>query len=354
MSDSILFISSVNINLPGNQLQGTLPSELARLTRLDRLQLTGNDIGGSIPPELFSVVTLNLVGLGRNDLSGTIPEEIGNLLEMTTFGIESNNIGGTIPSSIQSCQALRFVSVNNNMLTGPIPPELGSLTGLELLLVHNNNLQGEVPEPVCDLATNFLLEDFYTDCAVECSCCEECNGVPTTPSPTISSEPSSPPMPSSAPTTDEPSSTPTATVTEAPSMMPTIQPIVPTTPQPTRCENFIEVDGCVDELTQFITVNFANCEPEEDDWVAIYPADRNPQDLGDPILWAWTCGDQSCRGEEREGTVIFQREFFDFNGPYEWPLSRREDYIVHILRRNRGGPYSSFADANLNVRRSCN
>jgi len=61
------------INLPNNNLIGTLPVELGDLKDMNILDLSNNAITGSIPPELGASEDINFLYLQNNDLSGDIP-----------------------------------------------------------------------------------------------------------------------------------------------------------------------------------------------------------------------------------------------------------------------------------------
>ena len=96
--------------MPSNNLYGSLPTQLGRLTLLgtpttsilldfvavirlstrltfyllvflsiERLQFRGNMLDGAVPTELGRLMNLFVLGLGRNELHGTIPSELANM-----------------------------------------------------------------------------------------------------------------------------------------------------------------------------------------------------------------------------------------------------------------------------------
>ena len=60
----------------GNNLVGTIPSELGNLSNLTELSLTYNQLSGSIPPELGNLSNLTELVLDSNQLSGVIPRAL--------------------------------------------------------------------------------------------------------------------------------------------------------------------------------------------------------------------------------------------------------------------------------------
>jgi len=75
--------------------------------------------------------------LGNNELTGTIPPEIGKLSRLTTLSLYGNKLTGTIPPEIGKLSRLTTLYLSENELTGTIPPKLTNLTSLK---VDNNHL----------------------------------------------------------------------------------------------------------------------------------------------------------------------------------------------------------------------
>lgn len=118
------------------------------------LQLSGNNLEGTLPSEIKFLKRLEKLDLGNNILTGTIPSEISQLSEMI------------------------YLSLNTNDFTGTIPDGIGQMKNAEEMLLQFNSLAGEVPESICDLKENKLY-NLWTDCAsivppLYCSCCSIC------------------------------------------------------------------------------------------------------------------------------------------------------------------------------------
>ena len=108
-----------NITLVEKGLTGTVPSQLAQLSNLEKLALSSNALTGEIPSGLGSLSNLEILWLSHNQLTGNVPSELGNL------------------------SALEKLTLSNKLLTGAIPTELGELTDtLTELRMANNAFTG--------------------------------------------------------------------------------------------------------------------------------------------------------------------------------------------------------------------
>ena len=143
------------LELPGNNLRGTVPALLATLTELRYLDLSGNQLRGAIPPELGDLSPLGVVSLdlSANQLTGTIPAELGDLSSLNVLHLNDNQLTGEIPAELGDLGSLTELSLRNNRLNGAIPLELGSLTLLLKLDLGGNQLTGEVPAELGDLSS---------------------------------------------------------------------------------------------------------------------------------------------------------------------------------------------------------
>ncbi len=129
----------------GNRLSGDIPSELGSLTNLTWLDLGSNQLSGVIPPKLGSLTNLERLDLRNNQLSGMIPPKLGSLTNLERLDLRNNRLTGEIPSELGSLIKLQFLNLGNNRLTGEIPPELGNLPKLERLLVDENSISSITP-----------------------------------------------------------------------------------------------------------------------------------------------------------------------------------------------------------------
>jgi len=82
--------------LNNNQLSGTLPSFTS--PNLLYIDIAGNKIAGSIPSELFLLPSLNYMYLSNNTLSGTIPSSFGESVSLIAIWLDGNKLNGTVPA----------------------------------------------------------------------------------------------------------------------------------------------------------------------------------------------------------------------------------------------------------------
>ncbi len=140
-----------SIEITANNLSGSIPLELARLSRLQTLNLQFNALGGSIPPELGELTHLTSINLRFNSLLGSIPEELGDLTDLTHLDLSYNRLSGAIPPELGNLQNLGTLELTGNLLTGTIPPEIANLSDLEILSLGQNQLQGQIPPELGEL-----------------------------------------------------------------------------------------------------------------------------------------------------------------------------------------------------------
>ena len=119
--------------------------------RVTLLWLPGNNLTGRLPPELADLTNLDFLGLRNNNLTGIIPAELGDMTNLGRLSLFGNDLTGPIPAELGKLANLRDLSLFDNDLTGPIPAELGRLTNLGRLLLNSNNLTGPLPASLTNL-----------------------------------------------------------------------------------------------------------------------------------------------------------------------------------------------------------
>lgn len=140
--------SVTSIDLMEAGLSGTLPSELAHLKHLHRMNINHNKLHGTIPTEYGNFEHLRFMDLGENDLTGIIPHQLGALAPtMQELWLEKNQFEGPLDYALMQLTNCRFMDLSENKLTGTMPPEIGHLTSLGSLFLEDNQFTGTiVPE----------------------------------------------------------------------------------------------------------------------------------------------------------------------------------------------------------------
>ncbi|KAL5805104.1 hypothetical protein ACOSQ3_031904 [Xanthoceras sorbifolium] len=133
------------IDLAINSLSGTIPSQIACLSKLVYLDLQNNQFSREIPPQIGLLTNLQVLHLVKNQLSGSIPHEIGSLRSLSDLALYENHLHGPIPASLSNLNNLALLYLHNNSLLGSIPPELGNLENLVELDMATNKLIGPIP-----------------------------------------------------------------------------------------------------------------------------------------------------------------------------------------------------------------
>lgn len=159
------------LQLSGNNLNGTIPPELGDLSNLELLLLANNQLSDSIPPELGNLGSLLILDISGNQLSGSIPVELGNLPALYYFYASYNQLTGSIPDELNNVleiidltenqltgaipttlnSNLRYLQLGFNQLTGAIPSEFGNMTNILTINLENNQLSGNIPSTLGNL-----------------------------------------------------------------------------------------------------------------------------------------------------------------------------------------------------------
>jgi hypothetical protein len=151
--------------LPGNNLVGTLPSELGNLdsSAFNLLDLSSNQLTATIPNELQNLNGLLELNLSHNQLGSDdtgIPSGLWSLPSLTMLDLSDNQLTLGIPPGAHFCGSLQTLNLGNNLLTGPIPPDLGTpggLISLTTLNLSNNKLHWTIPANLGNVTTlNYL------------------------------------------------------------------------------------------------------------------------------------------------------------------------------------------------------
>ncbi|CAN1169373.1 Receptor-like protein EIX2 [Linum perenne] len=148
-----------NLHLSENNLNGTIPSSICKMTDLQVLSLRNNHLSGELLDCWEELSALWVVDVSNNDLSGKIPTSMGLLGMLGMLLLSENNLVGEIPSSLQNLSALTSIDLGENQLSGEIPRWIGEkLSATFILRLRSNKFHGQVPEALCNLQLLHFLD----------------------------------------------------------------------------------------------------------------------------------------------------------------------------------------------------
>ncbi|KAK1271215.1 putative inactive leucine-rich repeat receptor-like protein kinase [Acorus gramineus] len=144
----------VSLSLSSKNLSGYLPSEIAGLSFLRRLNLHDNLISGSLPPDLFrSDASLRSVFLHGNNISGDLPPTLCDAPRLQNLDLSRNSLSGALDGEVlRQCRQIQRLVLAGNRFSGKIPSGIWSaMTDLVQLDLSSNNLDGPIPPDLGDL-----------------------------------------------------------------------------------------------------------------------------------------------------------------------------------------------------------
>ncbi|XP_078177081.1 uncharacterized protein LOC144571606 [Carex rostrata] len=142
-----------SLYLYSNELTGISFTGPIRCLGLSELDLSENKLTGSIPDRFGVFKNLSILFLYYNFLSGEIPTSIGFLPKLIDIRLFNNNLTGVLPESLGNYSRLWNLEVFDNRLSGQLPPHLCSGNTLESISMSNNNFTGEIPASLADCYT---------------------------------------------------------------------------------------------------------------------------------------------------------------------------------------------------------
>jgi Leucine-rich repeat (LRR) protein len=118
---------------------------------------------GSLPPDIALLSRLKSIQGTNSNLNGVLPTELGLLQDLQTLSLKKHWIQGPVPSELGRCSSLLFLDLTSNFLGFQLPTELGLLTNLQSLVAPKNFFVGTLLETLpeslksLDLSHNLFL-----------------------------------------------------------------------------------------------------------------------------------------------------------------------------------------------------
>jgi hypothetical protein len=133
------------LDLRGNNLVGTLDSQIWELTEMEELDLSDNNVVIDSFEGIGSAVQLTTLKLSNNQVQSL--DGIQSATSLINFHCTSCEIYGPFPDEFFSLSNLRQLYLNYNHISGPIAG-LGLLSQLEEIYLFSNELSGVLPSPL--------------------------------------------------------------------------------------------------------------------------------------------------------------------------------------------------------------
>jgi len=129
-----------------NQMNGTFPSHFKKLENLHALDISQNDMHGFVTEEIHALTNLRTLDMSNNQLSGSFPA-IHASTSMTNIFLQNNQFKGTIPSGkLRDFGRLEILRLDNNTFTGIFPKQsIERLGRIEYIDFSHNDLTGSIP-----------------------------------------------------------------------------------------------------------------------------------------------------------------------------------------------------------------
>ena len=132
-----------------------LPTEIVRLTNLQRLDLSFNKLD-ELPVEIGGLTKLQDLYINNNQLT-KLPREIGELTNLRNLNLSQNKLSA-LPKEIGKLTNLRNLNLGQNKLSA-LPREIGKLTNLKVMKLYNNQLD-ELPMEIGGITNLQMLSIF--------------------------------------------------------------------------------------------------------------------------------------------------------------------------------------------------
>ncbi|CAL5354631.1 unnamed protein product [Camellia sinensis] len=135
------------IQIGHQNLQGSLPSSINKLTALLRFEVMSNQLTGSLP-SFAGLNSLQFLLLNDNNFSSIPSDFLSGLTSLQAVFLDQNPfLAWQIPVTFQDASSLQVFSAVSANITGKIPDFLGGDTFSSLTTLHLtfNYLEGELP-----------------------------------------------------------------------------------------------------------------------------------------------------------------------------------------------------------------
>lgn len=163
-SSSGVFGAIAAIELPNNNLSGTIPSSFTSdLQLLQIVNLSTNNLRGNIPKRILYLQELKALQLSFNNFTGNVPNRVayGWKTSLIELNLAYNNLTGSISSYyFDTLSKLQVLFLQDNKLSGSVPSSIVNLGSLTHLGLGSNNFTGSLPN-ITGMASRLKVLDLH-------------------------------------------------------------------------------------------------------------------------------------------------------------------------------------------------
>ena len=140
------YLNIEKIDLSGENINASIPSDISKLKNLKELNLSGSNIYGNIPNSLYTLTKLEKLNLSNNKFNGLVSNDLNNLSQLILLDLSNNKFSGEFPN-IESLVNLESIDISSNCFTGNVPEYIFNLENLDFnnSSFANNQLVGTIP-----------------------------------------------------------------------------------------------------------------------------------------------------------------------------------------------------------------
>ncbi|WVZ17175.1 hypothetical protein V8G54_010157 [Vigna mungo] len=146
----------MTIDISSNSISGSIPSSIAKLSRVWVLLMGNNQLEGEIPIEFSNLMMLFVLDISQNRLFGSISHVNPSILRV--LYLQKNAFSGSIPLRFFESPSLTTLDLRDNNFSGNIPYTIDRLSELRVLLLGGNNFSGYIPVQLCQLQKITLID----------------------------------------------------------------------------------------------------------------------------------------------------------------------------------------------------
>ena len=128
----------VELNLAGNAIKGSFPSNLSSFTELKKLDLSNNQLSGDVSPNLSSLTKLTRLDISNNRLTGNPVVAISSLIDLEDLGVGGNSFSiPDVNALLQNFNNIKALNIANLDLQN-IPSRISTFQNMETLVLDGN------------------------------------------------------------------------------------------------------------------------------------------------------------------------------------------------------------------------